>query len=64
MKKRVDIFQKIGLAILVVYLIVDRFVVDIPNYIAFPCLGIAILLLLSIVWRKKSCASSFDEDQQ
>lgn len=56
MKKRVDIFQKIGLGILVVYLIVDRFIVDIPDYIAFPCLGIAIVLLLSIVWRKKSCA--------
>lgn len=56
MKKRVDIFQKIGLGILVVYLIVDRFIVDIPDYIAFPCLGIAIVLLLSIVLRKRSCA--------
>lgn len=64
MKKKTDPCHIIGLAMITLYLIVDRFIFDFPNYIAIPYLIVSIVILLfSLTHRKKSCASSTDEEK-
>lgn len=63
MKKKTDPCHIIGLAMITVYLIADRFIFDFPCYIAIPYLIVAIVILLfSLTRRKKSCAPSNDEE--
>lgn len=62
MKKKADPCHIIGLAMITFYLIADRFIFDFPHYIAIPYLIIAIVILLSsLVRRKKGCAPEQNE---
>lgn len=53
MPKELTPLVKIGLLIVVVILITDRFITEVPDLIVIPVLLLAIVLILIGGWRKK-----------
>lgn len=53
MPKELNIPVKSGLLIVVVVILTDRFITEVPNMVVIPVLLLAIVLILIGGWRKK-----------
>jgi hypothetical protein len=53
MPKELTPLVKLGLLVVVVILITDRFITEVPDLIVIPVLLLAIVLILIGGWRKK-----------
>ncbi|HZJ76182.1 MAG TPA: hypothetical protein VFC70_00610 [Oscillospiraceae bacterium] len=47
MERRINIFIELGVLIYVVYLLIDKFIVEIPYVIAIPVLVLGIVLMIT-----------------
>jgi hypothetical protein len=54
MKNNMSPFTVIGMLILAAYIIINRFVVQLPDWIAFPVLAIAAALLVFSIIKSKN----------